>query len=338
MADLAHYEQHLVQVVRRRAMRHSAQACGRRAWRGQEEQIARHAAELDRLQAELAGWTGDDGADASLAQLRSENARLQYQQLHLQRALDAARAAGAGGSGAYAFAADPEHMTVVADEMHRLFQCAIDAAFPDDRGKFCAAVEPASEGRGDYSCTSAMKIAKELRGRPGAPTSPVDVARRIVSHMPHNSLIGRLDIAGPGFINASLAEEFVVDRLRQLLRCGPQPPRVRPMRVVVDFSSPNIAKEMHVGHLRSTIIGDAIARLLEFVGHDVVRVNHVGDWGTQFGMLTAHLEDRHPEFRTHLPAIGDLQAFYRESKKSVHATVRGRRSGRQGRGEAGGVA
>jgi len=77
----------------------------------------------------------------------------------------------------------------------------------------------------------------------------------------------------------------------QLLAHGVQPPAVKPVRAVVDLSSPNIAKEMHVGHLRSTIIGDSIARVLEFVGHDVVRVNHVGDWGTQFGMLIAHLKD-----------------------------------------------
>lgn len=75
-----------------------------------------------------------------------------------------------------------------------------------------------------------------------------------------------------------------------------------------------IAKEMHVGHLRSTIIGDSICRLLEFLGHDVVRINHVGDWGTQFGMLLAHLEDRFPQFATETPPIGDLQSFYKESK------------------------
>ena len=82
-------------------------------------------------------------------------------------------------------------------------------------------------------------------------------------------------------------------------------------QVVVDFSSPNIAKEMHVGHLRSTIIGDSMCRLFEFLGYEVVRLNHVGDWGTQFGMLIAHLQDKFPDYVTSSPPIGDLQAFYK---------------------------
>lgn len=86
-------------------------------------------------------------------------------------------------------------------------------------------------------------------------------------------------------------------------------------RIVVDFSSPNIAKEMHVGHLRSTIIGESICRILEFLNHDVLRINHLGDWGTQFGMLIAHLQDEFPNFKTESPPISDLQAFYKESKK-----------------------
>lgn len=86
-------------------------------------------------------------------------------------------------------------------------------------------------------------------------------------------------------------------------------------KVIVDFSSPNIAKEMHVGHLRSTIIGESMSRLFEFAGYDVLRINHVGDWGTQFGMLIAHLQDKFPDYLRVSPPIGDLQAFYKESKK-----------------------
>lgn len=86
-------------------------------------------------------------------------------------------------------------------------------------------------------------------------------------------------------------------------------------RAILDFSSPNIAKEMHVGHLRSTIIGESIARLLEFFGYDTLRLNHLGDWGTQFGMLIAHLKDKFPNYMTEPPPIGDLQMFYKESKK-----------------------
>lgn len=85
-------------------------------------------------------------------------------------------------------------------------------------------------------------------------------------------------------------------------------------RVVIDYSSPNIAKDMHVGHLRSTIIGDCLARILEFCGHEVIRINHVGDWGTQFGMLIAHLQDIAPDFETNPPSIEDLTVFYKEAK------------------------
>ena len=85
-------------------------------------------------------------------------------------------------------------------------------------------------------------------------------------------------------------------------------------KIVVDFSSPNIAKDMHVGHLRSTIQGDSLSRILEFLGHEVVRTNHVGDWGTQFGMLIAHLQDNYPDFMSNPPNIQDLQKFYQGAK------------------------
>merc|ERR1712117_12020 len=109
---------------------------------------------------------------------------------------------------------------------------------------------------------------------------------------------------------------FIQAELDVLVDKGVRPPAIgRKKRVIVDFSSPNIAKEMHVGHLRSTIIGESICRLLEWVGHDVLRLNHMGDWGTQFGMLIAHLEDKFPDYLTVSPPIEDLQTFYREAKK-----------------------
>jgi arginyl-tRNA synthetase len=88
-------------------------------------------------------------------------------------------------------------------------------------------------------------------------------------------------------------------------------PEIETKRVVVDFSSPNIAKQMHVGHLRSTIIGESFSRLLEYAGFDVLRLNHIGDWGTQFGMLIAHLQDEFPNYANETPPIGDLQTFYK---------------------------
>lgn len=115
-------------------------------------------------------------------------------------------------------------------------------------------------------------------------------------------------------ISTSFSREYAKKAITKILKDGVKPPKMIKQRVIVDFSSPNIAKQMHVGHLRSTIIGDAICRLLEFLGHDVLRLNHVGDWGTQFGMLIAHLEDRFPNFKNESPPISDLQAFYKESK------------------------
>lgn len=116
--------------------------------------------------------------------------------------------------------------------------------------------------------------------------------QNIIKAFPANDVVDRLEVAGPGFINVYMSTSFLHDRVRAVAKNGLVPPVVTPQKVIVDYSSPNIAKEMHVGHLRSTIIGDTIARLLEYVGHDVKRINHVGDWGTQFGMLIAHLKDQ----------------------------------------------
>ncbi len=147
--------------------------------------------------------------------------------------------------------------------------------------------------------------------------NPNEVAQRIVASLAANQIIAKTEVSGPGFINVYLAKEFVRAELTKIVsNGGVRPPYVGDKkRAVVDFSSPNIAKEMHVGHLRSTIIGDSICRLLEFVGHDVLRLNHIGDWGTQFGMLIAHLKDKFPNYANVSPPIGDLQAFYKAAKK-----------------------
>ncbi|EPB69974.1 arginine--tRNA ligase, partial [Ancylostoma ceylanicum] len=125
----------------------------------------------------------------------------------------------------------------------------------------------------------------------------------------------QIDVVPAGFINVFLNKSFIEKQIGTIASKGVQLPKVETKRVIVDFSSPNIAKEMHVGHLRSTIIGDSICRLLETVGFNVLRVNHIGDWGTQFGMLIAHLYDKYPDFMNQPPPISDLQAFYKESKK-----------------------
>jgi arginyl-tRNA synthetase len=153
---------------------------------------------------------------------------------------------------------------------------------------------------GDYQANGAMGAAKRLK------QNPRDLAEAVIDAARAEDLVDRLEVAGPGFINIHLGREFLESALNQ--------PAVVPVadrqRVVVDYSSPNLAKEMHVGHLRSTIIGDALARILEALGHTVIRQNHVGDWGTQFGMLLAYLE----ESGEGSDVLADLETFYRAAK------------------------
>ncbi len=183
---------------------------------------------------------------------------------------------------------------------------------------------PASKPEfGDFQMNGAMQLAKPLK------QSPRKIALAIIDQLQTNteflSICKPPDIAGPGFINLTLKNEYLTKQLRVQLtdkRLGV--PRVHcsnnpreNARVVLDFSSPNIAKEMHVGHLRSTIIGDSLARILEFRGYEVLRLNHVGDWGTQFGMLITHLKMVAPEALTTANAVdlGDLVKFYRQAKQ-----------------------
>lgn len=145
---------------------------------------------------------------------------------------------------------------------------------------------------------------------------PKDVANKIVEKLQPSPLIDHVDVASAGFINIFLSKQFVENSLSLLFKYGLKPPKIeKKERVLVDYSCPNIAKEMHVGHLRSTIIGESISRLMEYLGHEVIRINHIGDWGTQFGMLIANLQDKFPDYLVKSPAIGDLQVLYKESKK-----------------------
>lgn len=151
-----------------------------------------------------------------------------------------------------------------------------------------------------------------------------DVVKKLVDNIPstitpgpNSPLIASMSVMErpPHFVNLSLSRRCLAYGILDTLRRGPLPPVQRRRRCVVDFSSPNIAKEMHVGHLRSTIIGECICRVLEFCGHEVMRVNHVGDWGTQFGMLISHLMDTYPNFVKEKPSLSDLNTFYKEAKK-----------------------
>ncbi|KAI6211441.1 putative arginine--tRNA ligase, cytoplasmic [Aphelenchoides besseyi] len=166
---------------------------------------------------------------------------------------------------------------------------------------------------GDYQFDSCPLITKKLSDL-GVKMSPMEVAEKVMQNLPKLELVERIEPVKL-FINIFLNPKIVELRLASAYSKGVTVPRIEKQRVCIDFSSPNIAKQMHVGHLRSTIIGESFSRLMEFVGYDVVRINHLGDWGTQFGMLIAHLQDEFPNFASETPPIADLQAFYKESKK-----------------------
>jgi arginyl-tRNA synthetase len=164
---------------------------------------------------------------------------------------------------------------------------------------------------GDYQANAAMALAKKLGDKPR------DVAQRIVDALDVGDVCAKVEIAGPGFINLTLRDDAVADAAQRLLRDDRLgvPKAEPPLRVVLDYSAPNVAKEMHVGHLRSTIIGDALARILSFAGHDVIRQNHLGDWGTPFGMLIEHLLDIGEDEAVHELSVGDLTSFYQEARQ-----------------------
>ena len=162
---------------------------------------------------------------------------------------------------------------------------------------------------GDYQANGIMAAAKKLG------LNPREFAQKVLDNAQLSDIAEKLEIAGPGFINIFLNPTWLTSEVSTALsqkNLGIQ--ATDKQTVVIDYSSPNVAKEMHVGHLRSTIIGDAVARTLEFLGHNVIRANHVGDWGTQFGMLIAYLEKMQHEHASEME-LQDLEAFYREAKK-----------------------
>ena len=163
---------------------------------------------------------------------------------------------------------------------------------------------------GDYQANGVMGAAKKLR------TNPRELATKVVEALDLTGIAEKVELAGPGFINIHLDKNWLATQLN--LISNDQHLGVNqsaaPQNVVVDYSAPNLAKEMHVGHLRSTIIGDAVVRALEFRGEHVIRQNHMGDWGTQLGMLLAHLSDKLASNEVAETALADLENFYREAK------------------------
>ncbi|TVS17199.1 MAG: arginine--tRNA ligase [Gammaproteobacteria bacterium] len=175
-----------------------------------------------------------------------------------------------------------------------------------------AIVQPATRaGFGDYQANGAMGAAKKL-GR-----KPRELAEAALAAAEIDDLVAHAEIAGPGFINLTLSDACLKRQLADYVASviAPRPAGADAQRVVVDYSSPNLAKEMHVGHLRSTIIGDAMARVLEHTGHAVLRQNHVGDWGTQFGMLLTWMTELANNDDALEHELTDLETFYRHAKQ-----------------------
>ncbi|MCG7372744.1 arginine--tRNA ligase [Pseudomonas luteola] len=199
------------------------------------------------------------------------------------------------------------------DTIRQLIQNALErltaeGILPDGLTPTIQVENTKDKSHGDFASNIAMMLAKP------AGMKPRDLAEKLIAALPADPSVSQVQIAGPGFLNFFQNHEQLAQRLDDALadthlaiqKAAPK------QRVVVDLSSPNLAKEMHVGHLRSTIIGDAVARVLEFLGDDVIRQNHVGDWGTQFGMLLAYLEEQPAAAESEL---SDLETFYRAAKK-----------------------
>ncbi|NGX47623.1 MAG: Arginine--tRNA ligase [Chlamydiae bacterium] len=212
-------------------------------------------------------------------------------------------------------------MQTIAERLEKSVEKALEEAFGQELSEQKELLEPeltqATQAQfGHYQCNNALKLSKALK------KNPRDIAQEIVANLT-SPMIHKMEIAGPGFINITLSNAFLAHEIEQLLQ-DPHfgvPKAKEKKRIIVEFSSPNIAKELHVGHLRSTIIGDALARLFEFLDYDVLRLNHIGDWGTQFGMLIAYLKNFEIAFfeGKKTADLSQLMHWYRESKKLFDA-------------------
>ncbi|HET9894731.1 MAG TPA: arginine--tRNA ligase [Streptosporangiaceae bacterium] len=188
----------------------------------------------------------------------------------------------------------------------------VSTALTAEFGPECADADPVirPSAFADFQSNVALALGKRL----GLP--PRDVAARLTGHLTGSAVIERAEVSGPGFINITLSTAWIAAQASAQLA----DPRLgvtaasEPQRIVVDYSAPNVAKEMHVGHLRTTVVGDACVRMLEHLGHDVTRANHIGDWGTNFGMLLEHLVDAGEDAAYAQLAAGEINAFYQAAK------------------------
>jgi arginyl-tRNA synthetase len=199
-------------------------------------------------------------------------------------------------------------MTDPQQALAQLMSGALAAAFGPDYADADPLIRPSQFA--DYQSNVALSLAKRVN-RP-----PRDVATELAGHLGDSDVVATAEVSGPGFINLTLSDAWIAGQATgQLADAGLDvPPADPPQRVVVDYSAPNVAKEMHVGHLRTTVVGDSIVRVLEYLGHHVIRANHIGDWGTQFGMLLEHLLDVGEEAAYQQLAAGEINAFYQAAK------------------------
>lgn len=205
-------------------------------------------------------------------------------------------------------------MKTIISILEETFKEATLKAFPELQEPLLIEItQSTSDKFGSYQFNSSMKLTKVLQ------KNPRQIAEEIIAQIKNDSLISKLDVAGPGFVNVTINPTYLEERLSAIFHdpyLGIETHKNK-QKIIIDFSSPNTAKEMHVGHLRSTIIGDCLARLFEFMGDDVLRLNHIGDWGTAFGMLIAYMKLNAPSVldgteKTDLPK---LMALYKQSKK-----------------------
>jgi arginyl-tRNA synthetase len=167
---------------------------------------------------------------------------------------------------------------------------------------------------GDYQANGIMGAAKKLN------QNPRQLGETVLENLSLEGLADKMELAGPGFINIFISADFLAKQLNALLESKSLvAPSTQQQTVVVDYSSPNLAKEMHVGHLRGTIIGDALARIFNYLGHTVIRQNHFGDWGTQFGMLITYMQELQGNEVSLENELADLEVFYRQAKQKFDA-------------------
>jgi arginyl-tRNA synthetase len=204
-------------------------------------------------------------------------------------------------------------MTDPEDVLARLVQDALAAELGEQYADADPLIRPSQFA--DYQSNAALSLAKVLGQSPRAIATPV--AQRLQAA----DAVATAEVSGPGFVNITLRDEWISATATGLIadeRAG-VPVAASPQKVVVDYSSPNVAKEMHVGHLRTTVVGDAITVILEYLGHTVIRANHIGDWGTNFGMLLEHLRDVGEEAAHDALAAGEINAFYQGAKSKFDA-------------------